>query len=73
MAFDGQFYKIAVRDQPLTLLQLMKDSSSKTTKMRKDEQIQHIIKANHVSGFRDIHESTVYVDIEYQLEKSETN
>ena len=46
LAFDGQFYKLAVRDEndyPLTLLQLMKDTWRKATKMNKISQIDYII------------------------------
>ena len=50
---DGQFYKLAVRnknDEPLTVLQLAKDTWAKAKKLTKSEEIKFLMDVNHLGS-----------------------
>ncbi len=72
LSFDGQFYRIAVRDQsglPLTILQLQKDVWAEAKKLPKAVQVKMLMDANHPGKFSDFKNLSKVMDIEFKARR----
>lgn len=74
VSYDGQFYRLAVRDakgNPLTILQLQKDTWDKAKKMSKSQHISYITSANCMPHATNIRQLEKHVNITYSIKNVE--